>query len=407
MEPPVATPDAAATGAFCGPNNATVTGAATGPLAGLTFVAKDMFDIAGSVTGNGNPDWLRTHEPAPRHAWALGRLLEGGADLVGRTVCDELCYSLTGENMHYGAPLNPAAPARVSGGSSSGSASAVAAGLADVGLGSDCGGSIRVPASYCGLYGFRPTHGAIPLDGCAPFAPSFDCVGWMTRDASTLLRVGEVLLGSSTPEPPLRLLRPREPLEALAGEVAGALEPAFRDVEALLGSAETVEIAPEGLSSWSATFRTLQAAEIWHSLGGWIEQAKPRFGPGVEERFQLARAVTPDSVAAARLERSRIVDALGRLMVPGTVLVLPTVPRIAPLKGLPVAEVEVAYRHLAMNLLCIAGLAGLPQVSLPLALHEGCPLGLSLVGAGGSDLSLLGIARQVERRTREGGGGTR
>ena len=391
--------EAPATGAFCRPNNVTAKGATDGPLAGLSFVAKDMFDIEGSVTGNGNPDWLRTHEPAPRHAWAVARLLDAGAELVGRTVCDELCYSLTGENTHYGAPLNPAAPDRVSGGSSSGSASAVAAGLADIGLGSDCGGSIRVPASYCGLFGFRPSHGAIPLDGCAPFAPSFDSVGWMARDASTLLRAGEALLGAASaqePAPP-RLLKPREALEALAPDVAGALEPAFHLVEELLGPAETIEIAPQGLSAWSATFRTLQAAEIWSSLGGWIEDTQPRFGPGVEERFRLAGTVEREAVATAKIERARIVDALRRLIVPGTFLVLPTVPRIAPLKGLPVAEVEVAYRHLAMNLLCIAGLAGLPQVSLPLARHEGCPLGLSLVGAAGSDLSLLGIAQRIDR----------
>ncbi|MDR6951208.1 amidase [Ancylobacter sp. 3268] len=393
--------EAKATGAFCRPNNVTARGATDGPLAGLSFVAKDMFDIEGSVTGNGNPDWLRTHEPATRHAWAVARLLDAGAELVGRTVCDELCYSLTGENTHYGAPLNPAAPDRVSGGSSSGSASAVAAGLTDIGLGSDCGGSIRVPASYCGLYGFRPSHGAIPLDGCAPFAPSFDCVGWMARDASTLRRAGEALLGRApaqepVPElPSLRLLKPREALAALEADVADALEPAFRLVEELLGPAETIDIAPEGLSAWSATFRTLQAAEIWNSLGGWIEDARPRFGPGVEERFRLAGTVTAEAVAIASSERARIVAALRRLIVPGTFLVLPTVPRIAPLKGLPVAEVEVAYRHLAMNLLCIAGLAGLPQVSLPLARHEGCPLGLSLVGAAGSDLALLGIAQRI------------
>lgn len=393
--------DADATGAICRPNNVTARGAGEGPLAGLTFVAKDMFDIAGSTTGNGNPDWLRTHQPAARHAWAVARLLDAGAHLVGRTVCDELCYSLTGENRHYGAPLNSAAPSRVSGGSSSGSASAVAAGLADIGLGSDCGGSIRVPSSYCGLYGLRPTHGAIPLDGCAPFAPSFDCVGWMARDVATLIRVGDVLLGNTGEgggrEPVVRLLKPSEAFALLDEGVAVALAPALDRVEQELGSFEAVELAPEGLANWAATFRTLQAAEIWTSLGGWIESTRPNFGPGIEERFDLARRVKSEDVARAVEHRRAIAGRLRGLLTPGVVMVLPTVPRVAPLKGLPVAEVEIAYRNLALNLLCIAGLAGLPQVSLPLAAHEGCPLGVSLVGSAGSDHALLTLARRLER----------
>ncbi|MDB5821090.1 MAG: gatA, partial [Rhizobacter sp.] len=153
------------TGAFVAAPAVVLAGAATGPLAGLTFAAKDLFDVQGHVTGCGNPDWARTHAPAHRHAWAVAQLLEAGATLVGKTVTDEISLGLLGINRFHGTPLNPKAPDRVAGGSSSGSASAVASGLVDLSLGTDSGGSVRIPSSFCGLFGLRPTHGAIPVDG--------------------------------------------------------------------------------------------------------------------------------------------------------------------------------------------------------------------------------------------------
>ena len=134
-----------------------------GALSGLTFAAKDIIDVEGHITGCGNPDWLRTHEKALRTAPCIRRLIEAGATLVGKTVTEELATGLTGENIHYGAPINVNAPGRVSGGSSSGSAAAVAAGLVDFSLGSDTGGSVRAPASFCGIYGVRPTHGRVSM----------------------------------------------------------------------------------------------------------------------------------------------------------------------------------------------------------------------------------------------------
>ncbi|HEY9212634.1 MAG TPA: amidase family protein, partial [Ancylobacter sp.] len=184
-------------GAFCRDNNVTRPGAARGPLEGLTFAAKDVFDVEGSRTGFGHPAWLETHPPATETAFAITRLLEAGASLTGRTISDELCYSIAGENAHYGTPINPRAPDRLPGGSSSGSAVAVTGGLVDFALGTDCGGSVRVPASYCGLFGLRPTHGRISLDGVSRFAPRFDTVGWFARDAAMLKRVSEVLLGGT------------------------------------------------------------------------------------------------------------------------------------------------------------------------------------------------------------------
>src|SRR6266542_391068 len=139
-------------GAFCQHVNVHLPGAALGPLAGLTFAAKDLLDIVGYVVCAGNPDWLRTHAPAEKTAPVVQALLEAGATLVGKTITDELAFSMSGENIHYGTPLNPAEPERIPGGSSSGSASATASRLVDFALGTDTSGSIRVPASYCGLF---------------------------------------------------------------------------------------------------------------------------------------------------------------------------------------------------------------------------------------------------------------
>ena len=189
--------------AFCADSDAYLAGATTGPLAGLTFAAKDIFDVAGHVTGCGNPHWKATHGPATSTAWVVQTLVDAGATMTGKTITDELTRGIFGENMHYGTPRNPRAPGRVPGGSSSGSASAVAGKLVDFALGSDTGGSVRVPASFCGLYGLRPTHGRIPLDGMLLQAPSYDTIGWFARDAETFARVGAVILPPATAtEPP-------------------------------------------------------------------------------------------------------------------------------------------------------------------------------------------------------------
>ncbi|WP_454918115.1 amidase [Xanthobacter sediminis] len=380
-------------GAFLPGPRVAVKGAAGGPLSGLTFAVKDVLDVAGVVTGNGHPEWARTHAPARAHAAAVARVLDAGADLVGKTMSDELAYSLTGENVHYGTPLNSAAPDRVPGGSSSGSAAAVAAGLVDFALGSDCGGSVRVPASYCGLLGMRPTHGRVPAEGIAPFAPSFDCVGWFARDPKVFAAVGRVLLGEGGPAAaPRRLLLATDAFALLGDEVRAALAPALARLENAVAPAEEVVLAPEGLSAWSAAFRALQAAEIWQSVGAWVSAVRPEFGPGVRERFAAAEKLDPAEVEAARPVRRAVVERTAALLPEGTVMVLPTTPRPAPLKGSAAADTEVAYRHLAMNLLCTAGLAGLPQVSLPLAQVEGAPIGLSLVGRRGGDLELIDLA---------------
>ena len=383
-------------GAFCRHTHVELGGAASGPLAGLTFGAKDIYDVAGHKTGFGSPDWLATHEAASATAPAVQRVLDAGARMVGKTHTDELTYSLNGENAHYGTPVNVNAPGRIPGGSSSGSAAAVAAALVDFALGSDTGGSVRAPASFCGIYGMRPTHGRIPLDGVCPLAASFDTAGWFARDAALLERVGRVLLADEVAAPqPARWLLAQDAF-ALAGEaVTAALQPAVDRVAALLGEPRPVTVANEGLPQWFEVFRVLQGAEVWAQHGAWVTRENPALGPGVRQRMQWAATVTASDAAPARQQREEIARRMHVLLDNNAVLVLPTLPGIAPLRNTPPAESD-EFRARALSLLCIAGLARLPQISLPVAKLDGCPLGLSLIAARGGDTMLLELARRLD-----------
>jgi amidase len=387
-------------GAFCRDTHVALRGSGTGPLAGLTMGVKDIFDIAGHRTGYGNPDWLRTHPPASGTAIAVRLLLDAGADMVGRTLTDELAYSLSGENIHYGTPVNSACPERVPGGSSSGSAAAVAAGLVDFALGTDCGGSVRLPASYCGILGIRPTHGRIPLDGLVPFAASFDVVGWFARDADMLQRVGRVLLGSSdAPIRPQRLLIATDAFALVDTPVAAAVRGAVETVARLVPRREEVTVSPTGLKDWMEIFRVVQGSEIWANHGEWIGHTRPNIGTAIAERLAWSAKLAPEEVAAKRAAHAAVRAHIDALIGEGDVLVLPTSPRIAPLRDTEQHALEVVYRYQAMCLLCIAGLGGLPQVSLPLATLDGCPLGLSLVGRRGADEMLLALTKAVMEDT--------
>lgn len=370
-------------------------GAPDGALAGLRFVAKDVFDIACHTTGAGSPDWRRTHGPAAENAPAVQRLLEAGADLIGKSETDELAYSLMGQNAHYGTPINPAAPDRLPGGSSSGSAAAVAGRLAEFALGTDCGGSVRLPASYCGILGFRPTHGRIPLVGIVPLAPSFDTVGWFARDPAILARVGETLLGEPAQSSlPKRLIIATDLFAGLPPSVLAALNPAIRNVAGAFAHSEERSVLGGIEADRLALFRTLQGAEAWAAHGAWIRATDPAFGPGIRERFELASKVTDAEVAEAKRGRERFAAHMAALLREDVAICLPTAPGIAPRRDASQGELE-AVRRQALPLLAIAGLAGLPQISLPLASLEGCPLGLSAIAARGRDSALLALANKI------------
>jgi len=382
-------------GAFCTHNNVTLPGAATGPLLNLTFGVKDAFDIEGYRTGAGSPDWLRTHPVATTTAPVVQRLLGAGALLVGRTHTDELFYSLDGQNVHYGTPINPRAPSRIPGGSSSGSAVAVAGRLVDFAIGTDCGGSVRLPASYCGVFGFRPTHGRIPLDGVVPFTSSFDTVGWFTRNAALLEQVGRVLLADNTSAPrPSRVLIASDAFELAGDVVSKALRTGVEEIIATIGKSEQVTVSAEGLSRWMEYFRILQGAEIWANHGDWISRVKPIFGPGIKERFRWASTIDPNEVADTLPRREEVAARLDDILKDDAILCLPTAPGIAPLRNTPMDDLN-AFRSRALSLLCVAGLARLPQVSLPMGTLEGCPIGLSLVARRENDMLLLAFARSL------------
>jgi amidase len=382
-------------GAFCRDTHVEMKGASHGPLFGLTFAVKDIYDVAGHRTGFGSPDWLRTHGPAARTATVVQRLLDGGAHLVGKTHTEELTWSLTGENAHYGAPVNMNAPGRVTGGSSSGSASAVAAGVVDFAVGSDTGGSVRLPASFCGVLGMRPTHGRIPLDGVCPLAPSFDTCGWFARDAGVFERVGRALLCDDAPAPPPeRLLIAQDALEVAGQAAADALRSALDKVAALVGMRQPVTVGDEPLTRWMDYFRFLQGAEAWACHGEWITREKPALGSGVRERFGWAATVGPQDVTRASKWREEITRRMAGMLGARTVLALPSAPGIAVLRNSP-PQVLDDLRARALPILCIAGLARLPQVSLPLAQLEGCPLGLSLIAARGNDTLLLELTARL------------
>ena len=380
--------------AFVPHGNIVIEGAAHGPLVGVAFAVKDIFDVAGVVTGRGNADWLTSHEPAAAHAPAVDALLGAGAKLVGKTVTEELAFSVIGTNPYYGTPRNVAAPGRVPGGSSSGSAAAVGGGLVPLALGSDTGGSVRVPASYNGIYGMRPTHGRISLEGVMPLAPSFDTVGWFARDPGLFATAGRVLLDEEASGGRVgRVLIATDAFARLEPGVEDALRPAIRHVEEWLGAAEPVTVSPDGLDAWYDAFRILQGAEAWAVHGAWIEEARPQLGPMLQERLRFIRTITADQIAAAGAARRRIQARLDALLGNDTILILPSAAGVAPRIDASATEHE-AVRARVIGITCIASLGELPQVSLPLARMAAGPVGLSLVAPRGRDALLLDLVAE-------------
>lgn len=385
-------------GAFCRDSAACLEGTETGPLAGLTFAAKDIFDVAGHVTGGGNPDWKATHPPAENTAWVVETLVEAGATLVGKTVTDELTRGIFGENAHYGTPVNPRARGCVPGGSSSGSASAVAGELVDFALGSDTLGSVRIPSSYCGLYGIRPTHGRIPLDGMLLQAPSYDTVGWFARDADLLGRVGSVLLvdGREAVRPNMLVIA-EDAFDMASEAVSEALRPFVDTITSMIGAATKERLAPTGLADWHHQQLILQSREAWDSVRDWVDEVNPRLSFLVAQRYVFASEITDFEVEQARAERVEILNRMDEVLCNGAVLCLPS----TAMPARPVHE-RLSKRRIVQqatyDLVAIASTIGAPQLSLPLAEIDGLPVGLSLMGPRGTDETLIELAREIEAR---------
>jgi amidase len=376
---------------------APVRGAVTGPLAGLTVVVKDMYDIAGTRTGGGNPEWLAKQKPATRNAAVVGQILAAGATITGKTICDEFFYSVTGVNAHYGTPTNVRAPGRLPGGSSSGSAAACAANACDFALGSDTGGSVRIPASFNGLYGLRPTHGRIDLAGAMAMAPSFDVGGWFANAPGVFQRVGTVLLrGGAIAAPVTNLVLASDAFAQADEKIASLGRQFLKRATSVLPQATEITVARCGFDKWREAFRIVQAKEVWETFGGFITRAKPKLGPGIKERMEFAATVVADQADAARKTVASARAHIRALVPPGTLMALPTSPSIAPKVDIQGEEAE-SFRVRVMRLTCMAGLAGLPQVTLPVGTVSGCPVGLSLIGWAGGDEILLDLAISLAR----------
>ncbi|WP_405905427.1 amidase [Streptomyces sp. NBC_00828] len=367
-----------------------VAGAEAGPLAGVRTAVKDLFAVAGQRVGGGNPQWLAEAPVEHRHADAVRELLDAGAHVTGITQTDELAFSLAGTNIHYGTPVNPGAPGRITGGSSSGPAAAVARGWADLGLATDTAGSIRVPASYCGLYGWRPTHGAVPTGSLLPLAPSFDTAGLLARDPDLLRTAAKVLLPRDD-EAPMTTLLVDDALTALAEtEVQASFEAACRALSLRTGL-ELVRsdtgMAPH-LEEWLPAFRTVQAAEAWAAHGAWIEKHPGALGADIEARFAGGSQVTEGEVRDATSGLLSARSAVAEALPPGTALLLPATSSPAPRADATPAEVE-TVRAATLRLTCIASLAGLPAVAMPRLRVRDLPVGLCAIGAPGTDHALL------------------
>lgn len=367
-----------------------------GPLSGASFVVKENIDVKGQVSTNGHPQWAATHRPAQANAPVVDKLLAAGGRLVGKSHMDEMAYSLLGANPHFGTPINPRAPDRHPGGSSSGSAVAVAAGLVNFAIGTDTAGSCRAPAAFCGVFGFRSSHGAIPMEGVVPLAPSLDVVGWFARDIGVMGSVGSVLLPEDSRSAPF--------------EEAVLLTSAFQGVETEFATRAALPIdALKPTTPWReafldedfckaalAHFRNLQAYEAWASHGDWITSEHPRFGKGVEERFAIAAKVTSNQKRAAEAFRDDARENIAALFGERGFIVLPTTPFRAPLLSETEEQLDVK-RYQMMRLFLLASFFGLPQISMPLPSLEGqksAPVALSLIGPRGSDRKLIALAQR-------------
>ena len=372
-------------------------GAASGPLAGLSAVVKDMYDIAGERTGCGSPEWLATHPPAARNCPPVQKILDAGATIIGKTVCDEYFYSVSGANAHYGTPVNIRAPGRLPGGSSAGSAAACGAGLCDFALGSDTGGSVRVPASFNGIYGLRPTHERIEHSGVADMAPSFDVPGWFAATPGVFRKVGAVLLDNRGVAAQINRVVVLEDAFAQAEEpVADLLRTLLEFMSDDLPEMAHGRIAPDGFDPWREAFRIVQAYETWQTFGAFVTKHRPNIGPGVKERMQFASTVTSAQADASREVVNKARDHIRQIVVPGTVLALPTAPSIAPKIEISGAELE-EFRTRVMRLTCTSGISGLPQMNIPGGTINGCPIGLSFIGWAGGDEALLNLACELSR----------
>jgi len=364
-----------------------------GKLSALTFAVKELYDIKGFVTGAGNPRWKDTHPVAQTTAPTVAALLNEGAAIMGKTISDEMAFSLDGENFHYGTPLNSKCPDRIPGGSSSGSAAAVAGGLVDFALGTDTAGSMRIPASYCGVYGFRPTHGIVSLEGVHPMAPSFDVAGWFARTPDIMAKVGSVLFGAKIPEFKVnRFVIARDLFDTKDHSIASRYEAFIQGLSKLPVEIVEAELGKPNFSTWIEVLRNIQWWELNQAHGEWIFQNLDKFGEEIRGRLEKISSISREDMEEKKLARKQLISHIENIIPPGAIAVFPTAPGVAPLKGRSIDEAR-ASRISTMRHTCVATVAGLPQISMPLIEKDGYPIGISFMGARGQDGQLLAAAQ--------------
>lgn len=371
-----------------------IAGAPSGILSGTTFVVKDFFDVEGFVTGAGSPDWQKTHEPAVSTAPVVSTLLNAGARLKGKSCSDELAFSLDGINPYFGTPLNPQLPDRIPGGSSSGSASSVSCGFVDFAVGTDTAGSIRVPASYCGIYGFRPTYGAVNIEGAIPLGQSFDTVGWFARSPELLYTIGQVLLPSNSSGGITAASVVRNMFNLIPADIGQHLLWASDSVFEHVKRLPDLEISGYTLDACASIFGVIRSCEAWRNFGPWIEEHHPDVSPTVVARLIEGQTISADEEQMARRIKKELEEYFDSLIATHGVLLIPTTWAMPPLRNAGADEL-LDNRKKNLRLTALAVASGLPQVSIPIEVAPGVKLGLSIIAGRNQDLDLLSLVRDL------------
>jgi len=368
-----------------------------GSLSGLTFTVKDLYNVEGYKTGNGSPAWLETHRVSTDTADLVKLCLGAGADMLGKVICDEFFYSFIGENAHYGTPINSLAADRIPGGSSSGSAASVAAGICDFSLGSDTGGSVRIPAAFCGIYGLRPTFGRVSLKGGTAMSSSFDTAGWFARDIDTFKRVGKELLNKDTVSSEINKIKLGQfAFDFVDDEISDPLKKWLNSSSCNFEFTNFIESLPDKIMLDDAreAFRIIQANEIWNLFGPWIEKTDPIFGPGVKERMNIAKTVSNSEKEEKLNYKVRVKNAFNALVPKGSIMALPVTASLPAKLNTDPAKLN-SYRAKTLSIICLASLAGLPQISIPVTNTNGIPVSLGLLGWEGGDEALIEFAESI------------
>jgi aspartyl-tRNA(Asn)/glutamyl-tRNA(Gln) amidotransferase subunit A len=395
-----------------------VRGRCRGPLHGVPVALKDNVWTRGVRTTAGSAI-LRDFVPR-EDATVVRRLRRAGAVLLGKTNMHEFAYGVTNDNPHFGPTRNPWASERITGGSSGGSAAAVAAGLCAGAVGSDTGGSIRIPAALCGIVGLKPTFGRVSVHGVVPLAPSFDHVGPLARSTADVAILLDALAGRD-PLDPSSIARPREnflagaarksrnlrvglPLEyfweRIDPEVRRLAEAAVRSLIGRGGSIE--EISLPGLASAIESLNTMATAEARavHEEAGYFPGRAAEYGEDVRKRLELGGDVRAVNYLKARegIRRSKLEFAAALEHVDA--IAAPTVAIAAPAIGaenVRVGDAEESVRSALLRLTRPGNLTGLPAISLPCGFtRQGLPVGLQLIGRAFDEAALLSVARRYE-----------